>query len=49
MAANNITVNEWTIDEVVGGEDSDLDENMDNSESSEEEVEVNFPHSPILL
>ena len=45
MAANNTTVNEWTIDEVVGGEDSDLDENTDNSIT----VEVNFPHSPILL
>ena len=37
MAANIIFVDEGTIDEVVGGEDSDFDENTDNSESSEEE------------
>ena len=37
MAANIIFVDEGTIDEVVGGEDSDFDENTGNSESSEEE------------
>ena len=37
MAANIVFVHEGTIDEVVGGEDSDFDENTDNSESSEEE------------
>ena len=37
MAANIAFVDERTINEVVGGEDSDFDENTSNSESSEEE------------
>ena len=37
MAANIVFVDEGTIDEVVGGEDSDFEENTDSSESSEEE------------
>ena len=37
MAANIVFVDEGTVGEVVGGEDSDFDENTDNYESSEEE------------
>ena len=37
MAANVVFVDEGTTDEVFGGEESDLGENMNNSESSEEE------------
>ena len=37
MAANTVFVDNGTIDEVVSGGDSDLDENTDNSESSKEE------------
>ena len=37
MAANIVFVDERTINEVVGGEDSDFDENTNNSESSEED------------
>ena len=32
MAANIVFVDEGTTDEVFGGEESDLDENMNNSE-----------------
>ena len=37
MAANIVFVDEGTVGEVVGGEDSNFDENTDNYESSEEE------------
>ena len=37
MAANIVFVEEGIVGEVVGGEDSDFDENTDNYESSEEE------------
>ncbi|RMX38747.1 hypothetical protein pdam_00012445 [Pocillopora damicornis] len=37
MAANIVFVDEGTVGEVVGGEDSDFDENTDNYESSVEE------------
>ena len=49
MAANIVFVDEGTVGEVVGGEDSDFDENTDNYESSEDEgvigivVSLKFP------
>ena len=39
MAANIVFVDEGTVGEVVGGEDSDFDENTDKYESSEEECD----------